>query len=91
MAAFFSQRDLERLAFKDSEKKPLALVPIPDSHVRTGEHRDVRDYQQDAMAALDHALTLGKKRFLIELPTGTGKTDLVCHERGDQSPHDGRV
>lgn len=78
VATFFSQRDMERLAFKDSEKKPLALVPIPDSYVRTGEHREVRDYQQDAMAALDHALTLGKKRFLIELPTGTGKTDLVC-------------
>ena len=78
VAAFFSQRDLERLAFKDAEKKPLSSVPIPTTYVRTGEHRDVRDYQQEAMAALDHALTLGKKRFLIELPTGTGKTDLVC-------------
>lgn len=78
VAAFFSQRDLERLTFKDREKKALASVPIPTSYVRTGEQREVRDYQQDAMAALDHALTLGKKRFLIELPTGTGKTDLVC-------------
>ena len=25
-----------------------------------------------------HALELGKRRFLIELPTGTDKTDLVC-------------
>ena len=30
------------------------------------------------MRALDHALELGRRRFLIELPTGTGKTDLVC-------------
>ena len=30
------------------------------------------------MQALDHAVELGKRRFLIELPTGTGKTDLVC-------------
>lgn len=30
------------------------------------------------MQALDHAIELGKHRFLIELPTGTGKTDLVC-------------
>jgi len=46
--------------------------------MREGEFRDVRDYQQDAMCALDHAFELGKRRFLIELPTGTGKTDLVC-------------
>ena len=30
------------------------------------------------MQALDHAVELGKRRFLIELPTGTGKTDLMC-------------
>ena len=30
------------------------------------------------MKALDHAVELGKRRFLIELPTGTGKTDLIC-------------
>ena len=30
------------------------------------------------MQALDHAVELGKRRFLIELPTGTGKTDLVA-------------
>ena len=78
VTSFFSQRDLERLAFKDAERRPLSAVPIPTDYVRTGEHREVHDYQQDAMAALDHALTPGKKRFLIELPTGTGKTDLVC-------------
>jgi type I restriction enzyme R subunit len=30
------------------------------------------------MRALDHALEMDKRRFLIELPTGTGKTDIVC-------------
>jgi len=30
------------------------------------------------MKALDVALELGKRRFLIELPTGTGKTDLIA-------------
>lgn len=78
VAAFFSQRDLERLAFKEVEKKPLSSIPIPQNYTKAGEYRDVRDYQQNAMSALDHALTLGKRRFLIELPTGTGKTDLVC-------------
>jgi type I restriction enzyme R subunit len=30
------------------------------------------------MKALDQAIELGKRRFLLELPTGTGKTDLMC-------------
>jgi type I restriction enzyme, R subunit len=30
------------------------------------------------MKALDQAIELGKRRFLLELPTGTGKTDLIC-------------
>lgn len=29
------------------------------------------------MQALDQAIELGKRRFLIELPTGMGKTDLI--------------
>lgn len=30
------------------------------------------------MRALDRVVELGKRRFLLELPTGTGKTDLTC-------------
>ena len=75
---FFSQRDLERLVTMRSSRQPLATVPIPEHYVRQGETRTVRPYQSEAMRALDHALELGKRRFLIELPTGTGKTDLVC-------------
>src|SRR3990172_6077238 len=59
-------------------RKPLATVEIPEHYIRQGETRTVRPYQAEAMRALDHALELGKRRFLIELPTGTGKTDLVC-------------
>jgi type I restriction enzyme R subunit len=59
-------------------RKPLATVEIPEHYVRQGETRTVRPYQAEAMRALDHALELGKRRFLIELPTGTGKTDLIC-------------
>ena len=76
--AFYSRRDLERLILMREERKPLATVPIPDYYLRQGEQRKLRLYQQDAMKALDHALELGKRRFLIELPTGTGKTDLIC-------------
>jgi len=76
--SFFSRRDLERLVHLRSERMPLATVPIPDTYVRQGETRSVRPYQKEAMQALDRTVELGKRRFLIELPTGCGKTDLVA-------------
>jgi type I restriction enzyme R subunit len=76
--SFYSRRDLERLVYMRQERQPLATVAIPAYYLRQGEQRQVRPYQQDAMKALDQAIELGKRRFLIELPTGTGKTDLIC-------------
>ncbi len=76
--SFYSQRDLERVIQLREERKALATIPIPDFYIRQGEQREVRSYQQEAMKALDHAVELGKRRFLIELPTGTGKTDLIA-------------
>lgn len=76
--SFFSRRDLERLVERRATQKPLATVEIPEYYMRQGETRHVRPYQREAMQALDHAIELGKRRFLIELPTGTGKTDLIC-------------
>jgi type I restriction enzyme R subunit len=76
--SFYSRRDLERLVHMRQERKPLATIAIPEYYRRQGEQRAVRPYQQEAMKALDHAVELGKRRFLMELPTGTGKTDLMC-------------
>lgn len=76
--SFYSRRDLERLLYLRQERKPLATESIPDYYLRQGEQRRVRPYQQEAMKALDQAFELGKRRMLIELPTGTGKTDLIC-------------
>lgn len=76
--SFFSRRDLERLVHMRSERKPLATVPIPDTYLRQGETRTLRPYQKGAMQALDRTVELGKRRFLIELPTGCGKTDLIA-------------
>jgi type I restriction enzyme R subunit len=76
--SFFSRRDLERLVEMRTTRKPLATVEIPEYYIRQGETRQVRLYQREAMQAMDHAVELGKRRFLIELPTGTGKTDLVA-------------
>lgn len=75
--SYFSRRDLERLVHMRAERKPLATVPIPDTYMRQGETRSLRPYQQEAMQALDRTVELGKRRFLIELPTGCGKTDLM--------------
>jgi type I restriction enzyme R subunit len=76
--SFYSRRDLERLVYLRQERKPLATIALPDYYLRQGEQRQVRPYQQDGMKVLDQAIELGKRRFLIELPTGTGKTDLIC-------------
>lgn len=76
--SFFSRRDLERLVEMRETRKPLATIDIPEYYLRQGETRQVRPYQREAMQALDHAVELGKRRFLMELPTGTGKTDLIC-------------
>lgn len=76
--SFFARRDLERLVTLRADRKPLATVPIPEHYLRQGESRTVRSYQRSAMQALDQAVELGKRRFLIELPTGTGKTDLTA-------------
>ena len=75
--SLFSRRDLERLVEMRATRKPLATIEIPEYYLRQGETRQVRPYQRETMQALDHAVELGKRRFLIELPTGTGKTDLV--------------
>lgn len=76
--SFFSRRDLERLVEMRSTRKPLATVAIPEHYLRQGETRIVRPYQREGMKALDQTVELGKRRFLMELPTGTGKTDLIC-------------
>lgn len=78
VASIFSRRDLERLLEMRENRQPLAAQEIPEFFVRQGETLQVRPYQHEAMRAMDRAFELGKQRFLIELPTGTGKTDLIC-------------
>lgn len=75
--SFFSRRDLERIAEMRTTRKSLATIEIPDYYMRQGETREVRPYQKEAMRSIDHAVELGKRRFLMELPTGTGKTDAI--------------
>jgi type I restriction enzyme R subunit len=76
--SFFSRRDLERLVHMRTDRQPMATIPIADTYLRQGETRLLRPYQKEAMQALDRTVELGKRRFLIELPTGCGKTDLIA-------------
>lgn len=78
VASIFSRRDLERLLEMRESRRPLATQEIQEFFVRQGETLQVRPYQRDVMRAMDRAFELGKRRFLVELPTGTGKTDLIC-------------
>lgn len=91
--SFFSRRDLERLVHLRTDRRPLATLSIPDFYLRQGETRTLRPYQKEAMQALDRTVELGKRRFLIELPTGCGKTDLIVLylERLIQAGHAERV
>ncbi len=91
--SFFSRRDLERLVEMRATRKSLATIEIPEYYLRQGETRQMRPYQREAMQAMDHAVELGKRRFLIELPTGTGKTDLIINyvKRLIQAGHAERI
>jgi type I restriction enzyme R subunit len=80
VSSLFSRRDLERIRDLRKSRQPLATVPIPEYYQRQGETRQFRDYQRECVKAIDHAFELGKRRFLAGLPTGTGKTDIICQQ-----------
>ena len=45
-----------------------------DTYCRTYGYKILRDYQIDAIKAVQRAVANGKERFLLELATGLGKT-----------------
>lgn len=78
VAGFHSRRDLERLVDLRRTRKTLAATPIPETYVKESSVRHVRPYQREAMRRMDVVIDAGRRRFLLELPTGTGKTDVVA-------------
>lgn len=75
---FFTRGDLERLASLRNQRHPLNTVPIP-AKVRFGsDDREVRDYQMKCLAKVDEALAKNKRRLLVEMATGTGKTFTIA-------------
>jgi len=75
---FFTREDLQRLAALRRQRRPLNTIPIPTSIRFGSDERAVRDYQQRCLAAVDKALAEGKRRLLIEMATGTGKTFTIA-------------
>jgi len=78
VTTFFSQRDLEKLLILQKIRKPLSLIPIPEFYFKGGEKRSPRPYQKEVMEAIDKAIESGKRKLLIVMATGSGKTDVIA-------------
>src|SRR5262249_50172795 len=48
-------------------------------HWRPARMLELRDYQTEALTTLKDAYKRGKRRVLVSLPTGTGKTVVFAH------------
>ncbi|MBV9508855.1 MAG: DEAD/DEAH box helicase family protein [Caulobacteraceae bacterium] len=64
---FFSQPDLERRAASRAVRRDLASVAI-DRKIAD------RPYQRECIDALCNEVTAGRRKLLVEMATGTGKT-----------------
>src|ERR1700694_5077893 len=67
IAGFFTATDLERLKFLRQNGRPLETIPINNSIVE-------RPYQHEAIRRLAEAFAANKRRALLVMATGTGKT-----------------
>ena len=71
---FFSQKDLEKILILRKSRKPLSVIPIPDKVFVQGETREIRPYQKEAIRVMDKAIESSKRKMLMVMATGTGKT-----------------
>ena len=78
VATFYSQRDLEKIQNLRLEQKPISVIPIPERYFKGGEWRMPRPYQKEAIHVMDKALEGGKRKMLLVMATGTGKTDTIA-------------
>ena len=67
VAGFFTPADLERLKFLRQNRRPLETTSINSSIVD-------RSYQHEAIRRLAEAFAANKRRALLVMATGTGKT-----------------
>ena len=67
VATFYSQEDLERRIAAQAIRRALVDVPIDRQIVD-------RSYQIDCIETLSDEVTRGRRKLLVEMATGTGKT-----------------
>ena len=67
ISGFYSQDDLERRIAVRQVRRDLSSVPIDRKIVD-------RDYQLDCIEALSAEISRGRRKLLVEMATGTGKT-----------------
>jgi type I restriction enzyme R subunit len=67
VAGFFAPDDLERLLWLKRNQKSLISIPINNAIVD-------RPYQHEAVRRVSEAFTTGKRKALMVMATGTGKT-----------------
>ena len=53
-------------------------MPIPERYYKGGEWRTPRPYQKEAIQIMDKCLVGGKRKMLLVMATGTGKTDTIA-------------
>lgn len=71
LKTFFSQDDLERRSATRIVRKDPASVPIDKKIVE-------RDYQSDCINVLCQEIVSGRRKLLVEMATGTGKTRMAA-------------
>ena len=72
--SFFSRFDLERISTLRKYQKPLSTISIVDNFFFKGKEITLRPYQKEAIQSVDKAIEENKRRLLVEMATGTGKT-----------------
>ena len=78
VATFFSQRDLEKIQTLRLEQKPISAIPIPERYFKGGQWRTPRPYQKEAIQIMDKSIAGGRRKMLLVMATGTGKTDTIA-------------
>lgn len=78
VVTFFSQRDLEKTQTLRLEQKPISAIPIPERYFKGGQWRTPRPYQKQAIQIMDKSLAGGRRKMLLVMATGTGKTDTIA-------------
>ena len=68
---FFSPADLENLLYLRTHQTPLSLTPINPSITNRG-------YQVEAIRRVGEAFAQGRRKALLVMATGTGKTRARC-------------